>query len=221
MRQKLFIGMSVTAISCLAVVVVASTGTQGNINYNVGHSEATSHTIVMNKDTIVTSLSYRNDGATIYSYAYFQLKNPGNYTTFISSTYFSKTIGGNHLYETAPFNDVGGGVGFAVDIYGIRDSQYTYYFDSAKNQKIYLPGIDNITQIEITFGSENTAPFNEDYIRVYNNSTLEQDLEDPNTYRITNIPSNINSYYVVNFTTTEENINQKLVIDQIKISYIC
>ena len=219
MEKKVLVGACILTTTCLVVLTAAVMGTSSKIDFNVTYSGATEHTVVMNKDTIVTRQCYREDGASISSYVFFQLENQGNHTAFISSTYFLYTIGGNHLYETEAFDSTGKGVSFAVDICGLCGNNY--YFDSAKTQKINYPGIANITQIEFTLADENTAPVDESRITDYYRSTLEHDVDDPNTYRITNIPSNSNSYYAISFTTKEDNLNQKLVIDQIKVSYIC
>lgn len=216
MKKKLLIS---TSITCLAVIALSAAGIINNKTFKIARSEVKTRSVIMNKDTLVTRNCYRDDGFSISSYGFFQLTNPGSYTAFISSTYFSSTIGGNHLYETGTITSSGKGVGFAIDICGLCSN--SFYFDSAKTQKINIPGISSLQEIEITLADENTAPFDEDRITSYYKASLEHDLENPNIYRITNVPSNVNSLYAIDFVSTDENINQKLIVDQVKITYVC
>ena len=219
MNNKKFIALSISTLACVVVLAAMVTGVNKNTVLNLVSSEPRVRTITMNKDTLVTRYSYNESGSLIGSYAYFQLDNPGSYTAFMSHTYFSSTLGGNHLYETSRFTETGCGVGFAVDIRGLRDSNY--YFDENKTRKINYPGISSIRQIEITLSDENTAPFDESHITDYYRATLEHNPENPNVYIIKDIPSNITSLYAISFTTTEENLNQKLVVEQVRVSYYC
>lgn len=217
MKKKLLISASVATVSSLAVLVTAAVGARNNETFKVARSEEKTRTIYMNKDTLITRQCYRDDGVFISSYGFFQLENPGSYTAFMSATYFSSTIGGNHLYETPTFTSTGKGVGFAIDIHGLSDDNY--YFDSGKQQKINYPGFNNITQIEFVLAKENTSRIDEDRITGYNKSTLTHE-EDSKTYTITNIPRNINTYYIT-YNTTNDDIGKKLVIDEVRISYVC
>ena len=136
MKKKLLISASIATVSSLTVLVTAAIGARNNETFKVARSEEKTRTIYMNKNTLVTSASYDDKGRFIGSYGFFQLENPGSYTTFMSHTYFGATIGGNHLYETNIINDVSCGVGFAIDITSLRDGNY--YFDSGKQQKINI-----------------------------------------------------------------------------------
>ena len=98
-------------------------------------------------------------------------------------------------------------------------SDDNYYFDSGKQQKINYPGFNNITQIEFVLAKENTSRIDEDRITGYNGSTLAHE-ENSKTYTITNIPRNINTYYIT-YNTTNDDIGKKLVIDEVRISYVC
>ncbi len=204
-------------LSCLTVTLGALVTTRNMNNFKLVSSD-TSRNKTLNASTMAFNESYRkssqNTGYVVYYNAFFNLDVPGNYIALWDYSFSNGTFGGDHLFykqitKTGRYN---------LDL--CIGSLTGCYYDQALSREIYVPGIGNLTKIVMTLSSENTFPFNESYFTAegYSVSISEDEL----AYTITgNLSSPYNRLTLMGAIAKEEDLNKKIVVDQIYLEYNC
>ena len=215
MKEKKLIsaGLLLSRVTCLTVVMAGSS-LSNNQTFNVVRSTSGEYTLIMNKDTLYPGYIYNSNGNRVRQYAIFQMNNPGNYAAINDYSYFLRTFGGEHLY-TNTISEADKGIDFRIDITKMR--ALSYYFDSAKQRKIYTPGFSNgLNEIVMTLSNDNEIPFDKNIFR-----SGEKVTQKGNVVTITSISKTREDISLFNFTTTSDQVNKKIIIDQVVLRYTC
>ena len=211
--KELVLAGLLSGVTCLTVII-AGLSLSNHQTFDAVRSTSGEYTIVMNKDTLYQDYCYSETGFRSSQYAFFPMNNPGNYAAIDDYSYSSCIYGGDHLYEYS-IDYVDTGVNFRIDVRSMRSG--TYYFDEARQRRIYLPGFQNgFSEIELTVSDQSDIQFDSSVLE-----SGEHVTQIGNTYTISNIVNNRVSFSLFQFTTTNEQLGKKLIVDQVVLRYTC
>ena len=153
MNGKTLAKISLVGLSCLAVTA-SFIALSNHSKFNLIRSTAQQDPVVMTKDNFYQIGCYDDTSWISRQFAFFQLRNPGNYVMLNNYSSKGGTFGDGHIFSNTVVSNYTCDITLQVDPWGSG-----WYFDEGRTRPTYCPGFAKLTKVVVTLGEGHTLPF--------------------------------------------------------------